>query len=120
MPLPLDWKPDRGSTESYVRVREQARIVAEARAAGSGKFELLPIERGFGLGPHQAARDLLLREKGHVVWATKMTERQEFVRTGNSAEEERTRARLAEIAKHQWVLAAYEIWLRERGPAAIK
>jgi uncharacterized protein len=48
MTLPLDWKPDRGSADSYVRVREQARIVAEARAAGAAKFELLPIETGFG------------------------------------------------------------------------
>jgi len=49
MPLPLDWKPDRGSTDSYIRVREQARIVVEARTAGAGKFELLPVESGFGL-----------------------------------------------------------------------
>jgi predicted RecB family nuclease len=49
MPLPLDWKPTRGSADSYVRIREQARIVAEARAAGAGKFELLPVEHGFGL-----------------------------------------------------------------------
>ena len=26
MALPLDWKPDRGSADSYTRVREQARI----------------------------------------------------------------------------------------------
>ena len=49
MPLPLAFKPDRGSADSYVRIREQARIVAEARAAGKGKFEMLPIETGFGL-----------------------------------------------------------------------
>lgn len=49
MPLPLIWKPDRGSADSYVRIREQARIVTEARAAGVGKFELLPIVAGFGL-----------------------------------------------------------------------
>jgi uncharacterized protein len=48
-PLRLDWKPNRGSADSYVRIREQARIVVEARAAGAGKFELLPIETGFGL-----------------------------------------------------------------------
>ena len=27
MPLPLEWKPDRGSADSYIRIREQARIV---------------------------------------------------------------------------------------------
>jgi predicted RecB family nuclease len=49
MPTPLDWKPSRGSADSYVRIREQARIVVEAREAGTGKFELLPVEHGFGL-----------------------------------------------------------------------
>jgi uncharacterized protein len=49
MPLPLDWKPNRGSADSYVGIREQARIVVEARQAGGGKFELLPLEPGFGL-----------------------------------------------------------------------
>jgi uncharacterized protein len=49
MPLPLVWKPTRGSVESYARVREQARIVIEARASGVRKFELLPLEAGFGL-----------------------------------------------------------------------
>jgi predicted RecB family nuclease len=49
MPLPLGWKPSRGSADSYVRIREQARIVVEAREAGAGKFELLPVEHGFGL-----------------------------------------------------------------------
>ena len=49
MPLPLDWKPDRGSADSYMRIREQARIQAEAREAGKGKYELLPVEQGFGL-----------------------------------------------------------------------
>lgn len=48
MPLPLDWKPNRGSADTYVRIREQARIVVEARAAGTGLFELLPVQNGFG------------------------------------------------------------------------
>jgi uncharacterized protein len=49
MPLPLDWKPERGSVAAYVRVREQARIQVEAREAGEPRFELLPVELGFGL-----------------------------------------------------------------------
>jgi uncharacterized protein len=66
MPLPLAWKPDRGSADSYVRVREQARIVAEARAAGAGKFELLPIEIGFGLTclPEPSEGDVFLDLEG--------------------------------------------------------
>src|SRR5208282_1042823 len=49
LPLPLSWKPERGSAESYVRVREHARIQVEARKAGERRFELLPVEIGFGL-----------------------------------------------------------------------
>lgn len=49
MPLPLDWKPDRGSPEAYGRVREQARIQFESRETGEKTFELLPVEEGFGL-----------------------------------------------------------------------
>ncbi len=49
MPLPLDWKPDRGSPEAYGRVREQARVQFEARETGEKTFELLPVEKGFGL-----------------------------------------------------------------------
>ena len=49
LPLPLEWKPTRGSADSYTRVREQARVVVEARAAGLRKFELLPVEASFGL-----------------------------------------------------------------------
>jgi predicted RecB family nuclease len=49
LPLPLPWKPERGSVDSYVRVREQARIQVESRKAGERKFELLPVENGFGL-----------------------------------------------------------------------
>ena len=49
VPLPLEWKPERGSINSYGRIREQARIQVEARESGNGRFELLPIENGFGL-----------------------------------------------------------------------
>ena len=49
MPLPLTWKPDRGSADTYGRVREQARIQVEARETGEARYELLPVENGFGL-----------------------------------------------------------------------
>jgi uncharacterized protein len=57
MPLPLDWKPNRGSADTYVRIREQARIVVEARAAGTGLFELLPVQNGFGFTRLSAPSD---------------------------------------------------------------
>jgi predicted RecB family nuclease len=66
MPLPLDWKPDRGSIDSYVRVREQARIVVEAREAAANRFELLPVETGFGLTrlPEPSDGDVFLDLEG--------------------------------------------------------
>jgi uncharacterized protein len=47
--LPLPWKPERGAIQSYVRIREQARIQVAARESGERTFELLPVEAGFGL-----------------------------------------------------------------------
>ena len=47
--MPLTWKPDRGSAEAYVRVREQARIQVEGRQTGRLCWEPLPVEDGFGL-----------------------------------------------------------------------
>lgn len=66
MPLPLDWKPDRGSVDSYVRVREQARLQVEARGTGEVRFELLPVESGFGLTrlPEPSEGDIFLDLEG--------------------------------------------------------
>lgn len=66
VPLPLDWKPDRGSADSYIRIREQARIVVEARAAGAGRFELLPVQNGFGFTrlPEPSDGDVFLDLEG--------------------------------------------------------
>jgi predicted RecB family nuclease len=66
MALPLDWKPDRGSGSSYARVREQARIQVEARETGEARFELLPLEAGFGLTrlPEPCEGDIFLDLEG--------------------------------------------------------
>ena len=49
MPIPLTFKPGRGSASALERVREQARIQVEGRAAGVVLYErLLPVP-GFGL-----------------------------------------------------------------------
>jgi predicted RecB family nuclease len=66
MALPLDWKPDRGSAGSYTRVREQARIQVEARESGEPRFELLPLEAGFGLTrlPEPFGGDIFLDLEG--------------------------------------------------------
>jgi uncharacterized protein len=47
--VPMGWKPDRGSSQSYIKAHHQARLQVEGREAGVGKHELLRIEVGFGL-----------------------------------------------------------------------
>jgi predicted RecB family nuclease len=46
MPLPLAFKPDRGSRQAMTRVREQARVQLQGRTSGAPYYELLPIEGG--------------------------------------------------------------------------
>jgi hypothetical protein len=65
--LPLTFKPRRGARESYVRVREQARLQVEARLAGAPVFELIqPIEPVKGLRrlPQPSPGDLFLDLEG--------------------------------------------------------
>jgi uncharacterized protein len=66
MQLPLGWKPERGSATSYAKVREQARVQVESREAGELKFELLPVEPGFGLTnlPEPSDGDVFLDFEG--------------------------------------------------------
>ena len=45
LPLPLGWKPQRGATPSYERIREQARLQIERRQTGELGYELLPVEQ---------------------------------------------------------------------------
>ena len=48
-PIPLTFKPGRGSASALERVREQARIQVEGRAAGDVRYERLETTPGFGL-----------------------------------------------------------------------
>ncbi|SDR63347.1 uncharacterized protein SAMN05519103_08516 [Rhizobiales bacterium GAS113] len=49
MPIPLTFKPSRGSANALERVREQARIQVEGKAAGAILYERLDPVPGFGL-----------------------------------------------------------------------
>ncbi len=49
VPLPLAWKPDRGSAASYERIREQARIQVQGRVEGKALYETLPVVEDLGL-----------------------------------------------------------------------
>ena len=66
LPLPLAWKPKRGSVNAYGRVREQARIQVQARESGEGRCEPLPVEHGFGLTclPEPSAGDIFFDLEG--------------------------------------------------------
>lgn len=66
MPLPLPFKPRRGAAETYVRVREQARIQLAGRARGQPLYELLAVVDGQGLTrlPEPSAGDVFLDLEG--------------------------------------------------------
>lgn len=60
MPVPMPWKPQRGSPLSFEKAREQARIQIASREAGELKFELLPVvpETGLCLLPEPSDGDV--------------------------------------------------------------
>jgi predicted RecB family nuclease len=64
--LPLQWKPERGSAQTYERIREQARLQLEARANGTPVYDVLKPEVGFGLTvlPEPSAGDIFLDFEG--------------------------------------------------------
>ena len=67
VPLPLAWKPERGSRAALERVREQARVQLEARTTGLPVYELLlPIEEKLGLAalPPPSRQDMFLDLEG--------------------------------------------------------
>lgn len=65
-PLPLIFKPRRGSRETYTRLREQARLQKTQRESGRPTFELLPRDEDFGLRllPEPSPGDLFLDFEG--------------------------------------------------------
>jgi len=48
LPIPLPFRPQRGAIETYERLREQARVQAEARTSGMPVYELIEIVEGKG------------------------------------------------------------------------
>lgn len=66
IPIPLTWKPERGSADSYVRIREQARLQTEGYRAQKMIHEILPLEAGFGFYclPEPSEGDVFLDFEG--------------------------------------------------------
>lgn len=72
LPMPLEHKPNRGSAESYARVREQARVQLEARQSGTPVYELLPREpdRGLARLPPPSRGDIFFDIEGDAFVGT--------------------------------------------------
>jgi predicted RecB family nuclease len=66
MPLPLPFVPQRGGPDTYVRVREQARLQLEGRTRGKPVHELLAITVDHGLArlPSPSSADVFLDLEG--------------------------------------------------------
>ena len=66
MPVPIAFKPSRGSSESYARVREQARLQVQQRTLGRPVYELLDsqADRGFSRLPEPSVGDVFLDLEG--------------------------------------------------------
>ena len=65
-PVPIPHRPDHGSRESYVRVREQARIQVAARESERPMHEVLEIndEHGLNLLPEPSQGDIFFDLEG--------------------------------------------------------
>jgi predicted RecB family nuclease len=66
LPLPLENRPQRGAPESYVKVREQARLQVQRRETGKPIHELLAAEAKHGLArlPEPSPGDIFLDFEG--------------------------------------------------------
>ena len=66
LPLPLEQRPEYGSKDAYVRVREQARVQVAGRNHGKPEYELLEIidERGFSRLPQPSPGDIFFDLEG--------------------------------------------------------
>jgi uncharacterized protein len=66
LPIPLEFKPRRGSADTYVRVREQARLQLESRGRLWPLHELRACEEGKGLArlPEPSPGDIFLDLEG--------------------------------------------------------
>src|SRR5262249_1992214 len=66
LPVPLPFVPGRGAAETYLRVREQARVQLEGRIQQAPVHELLPIEQVQGLAglPAPSPGDMFLDLEG--------------------------------------------------------
>jgi uncharacterized protein len=62
LPLPIAWRPTRGSTEGFTKIREQARVQLQRRNTNTLVWESLPFEAEHGLArlPEPSTGDVFL------------------------------------------------------------
>jgi len=65
-PIPIPYRPDHGSREGYVRVREQARVQVAGRESGGPVHEVLQVtdEHGLNLLPEPSPGDIFFDLEG--------------------------------------------------------
>ncbi|MGH7648273.1 MAG: TM0106 family RecB-like putative nuclease [Gemmatimonadaceae bacterium] len=116
LPLPLPFKPDRGSPSAYVRVREQARLQLASLGKTRPLHELLGIEpdRGLCRLPEPSRGDLFLDLEGDPLavdggreYLFGLTAVDETYRSSWALDE------LAERRAFEWVIDAIEAAARE-------
>jgi predicted RecB family nuclease len=66
VPVPLQWRPERGAAKSFEKIREQARIQIEGIKAGKTLYETLDPAEGFGLArlPEPSPGDIFFDFEG--------------------------------------------------------
>jgi predicted RecB family nuclease len=66
VPLPLTWKPERGTISSFERIQQQARLQVQSRTSGAVLYETLTPLPGFGLArlPAPSKGDIFLDFEG--------------------------------------------------------
>jgi predicted RecB family nuclease len=66
VPVPLQWRPERGASKSFEKIREQARIQIEGIKAGKTLYETLDPTEGFGLArlPEPSPGDIFFDFEG--------------------------------------------------------
>ncbi|MDH2353342.1 TM0106 family RecB-like putative nuclease [Bradyrhizobium sp. SSUT112] len=66
LPMPLQWRPERGNVKSFEKIREQARIQVQGRESAAVLYETLPPIAGFGLSrlPEPSQGDIFFDFEG--------------------------------------------------------
>ena len=117
LPIPLTWKPERGSPVSYERAREQARVQVERRQTGKPVYETLAPEKDAGLAllPEPAEGDIFFDFEGSPYVGEKGLEYLfGYVWVDGSGEERYTARWALDHAQEKRIFEAFVDWVMAR------